>query len=41
VRNLHPQGDPAEIQAADSRVKVLVVATNEELQIAEETAACL
>lgn len=41
ARNRDPQGDPAEIQAQDSRVKVLVVATNEELQIAEETAACL
>lgn len=40
-RNQDPLGDPAEIQAPDSRVKVLVVATNEELQIAQETAACL
>ena len=41
TRNRAPSGDPAEIQATSSRVKVLIVATNEELQIAEETAACL
>ena len=37
-RNLNcPNGQIAEIQADDSRVKVLVIPTNEELAIARET----
>ncbi len=36
VSRNHPK-DVVEIQAADSRVKILVIPTNEELQIAEET----
>ena len=39
--NERPAGDPAPIHAADSRVQVLVVATNEELQIAHEVERCL
>ena len=39
--NAAPQGEPAEIHGEDSRIKVLVVATNEELQIAHEVERCL
>ena len=39
--NERPAGDPAAIHAADSRVQILVVATNEELQIAHEVERCL
>jgi acetate kinase len=39
--NASPAGDPAPIHAASSRVRVLVVATNEELQIAHEVERCL
>lgn len=34
-----PRGSMAEIQAEDSRVKILVIPTNEELVIARETLA--
>ena len=39
--NESPTGDPAPIHGAESRVGVLVVATNEELQIAHEVERCL
>ncbi len=39
--NASPSGDPAPVHAASSRVRVLVVATNEELQIAHEVERCL
>lgn len=40
-KNAHcPRGTIAEIQAADSKVKILVIPTNEELVIARETVAC-
>ena len=32
-----PRGEIAEIQSADSKVKILVIPTNEELVIARET----
>ncbi len=32
-----PRGTIAEVQAADSKVKILVIPTNEELVIARET----
>ncbi len=37
-RNERPIGDKAEIQATQGRVKVLVIRTNEELEIARQTA---
>jgi acetate kinase len=40
-RNAGPEGDPASVGASSSRVRVLVVGTNEELQIAHEVARCL
>jgi acetate kinase len=40
-RNADPEGDPASVGASSSRVRVLVVGTNEELQIAHEVARCL
>ncbi len=40
-RNADPTGDPASVGTSSSRVRVLVVGTNEELQIAHEVARCL
>lgn len=40
-RNAEPDGDPAPVHASASVVKVLVAATNEELQIAHEVERCL
>lgn len=40
-RNLASQDSVREIQSAASRVKVLVVPTDEELEIAEQTLACI
>jgi acetate kinase len=34
-------GSVTEIQASDSRVKVLIIPTNEELEIANQTAAVI
>ena len=41
ARNAAPGPLPAAVHAADSRVAALVIATDEELEIARETAACL
>jgi len=40
-KNRRKSKDAFEIQTADSRVKVLVIPTNEELEIAEQTVACV
>ena len=40
-RNQNARGDIIQIQAAESDVRVLVVATNEELEIARQTLECL
>ncbi len=37
----HPKKEPVEIQADDSRLKILVIPTNEEGQIAHETYECI
>lgn len=37
----HPKKEPVEIQADDSRLKILVIPTNEEWQIAHETYQCI
>ena len=41
ARNASPTGEPAAVHADGSRVAILVVATNEELQIAHEAQRCL
>jgi acetate kinase len=41
ARNASASGDVAEIQSPDSLVKLLVIRTNEELEIAEQTCAVL
>ena len=40
-RNVQPGTLPAEVQSTDSRVSVLVVDTDEELEIANQTLACI
>ncbi|MCL4147765.1 UNVERIFIED_CONTAM: hypothetical protein GTU68_014747 [Idotea baltica] len=40
-KNSQTQGNTCEIQSSQSKVKVLVVPTNEELEIAQQTIACL
>ena len=41
ARNAQPGAEVREIQATDAPVRVLVVPTNEELEIAHQTRACL
>ncbi len=41
ARNDRTDGDLAEVQRADGDVKVLVIRTNEELEIARQTVACV
>jgi acetate kinase len=41
VKNKRKSKEAFEIQTADSKVKVLVIPTNEELEIAEQTVACI
>lgn len=40
-RNAHTQGDVCEIQPSQANIKVLVVRTNEELEIAQQTVECI
>jgi acetate kinase len=40
-KNVHHDGSPFEIQRDAAAVKVLVIPTNEEMEIAQQTAACI
>lgn len=40
-RNENPGALPADVSTADSRVRILVIPTNEELEIARQTLVCL